>query len=75
MKVRNARDKRAAGETGTQPGLGRAVTKGSPTAISDITPMSSKSLKIMILITASFDESIQRKNPGRFQKKDPILLG
>lgn len=72
MKVGNAREKRAAGETGTQPGLGRAVIKGSPTAISNITPMSSKSLKMIILITASFDESIQRKIQADSKRKIPF---
>lgn len=53
--------------------------KGLPTAISNITPMSSKSFKMMTLITPSFDESV----PKKFQtdvaipkeKKNPILLG
>lgn len=53
--------------------------KGLPTAISNITPMSSKSFKMMTLITPRFDESV----PKKFQtdvaipkeKKNPILLG
>lgn len=35
--------------------------KGLPTAISDITPMSSENFKVTILIIPSFDKSIQRK--------------
>lgn len=59
IKAGNARQKRTAGK------LERSQvwegTKGLPTAISDITPMSSKNFKMTILITPSFDESIQRK--------------
>lgn len=35
--------------------------KGLPTAISNITPKSSKSLRMAIVITPFFDESIQKK--------------
>lgn len=56
MKAGNAREKRSAGKL-EHSQVWEGI-KGLPTAISNITPMSSNSFKITILITPSFDESI-----------------
>lgn len=58
-KAGNARDQRTAGKLEhSQVWEGN---KGLPTAISNITPKPSESLKMTILITPSFDECVQKK--------------